>query len=159
MRVREAACWAHLRRAFHAWCETQLARIPGKRKLAKAIRYVLNRWIDFTLFLEDSRVAIDNNPAERAIRPVCMGRKNYLFAWSYTGGDNIADAMTLIERAKLSGLNPHDYLADVLAFINEHKINQLHGLLPWNWKPVTYLGGSKNRQLMCVARDFWLLAI
>lgn len=86
--------------------------------------------------MEDGRVAIDNNPAERAIRPVCVGRKNYLFAGSDAGGDNIADAMTLIESAKLSGLNPHDYLADVLARINEHKINQLHELLPWNWKPM-----------------------
>ncbi|WP_053323829.1 transposase domain-containing protein, partial [Komagataeibacter europaeus] len=58
---------------------------------------------------------------------------------SDTGGDNIADAMTLIESAKLSRLNPHDYLADVLARINEHKINRLHELLPWNWKPVNTL--------------------
>ncbi|RFD20845.1 IS66 family transposase [Komagataeibacter melaceti] len=191
VRVREAACWAHLRRAFHdvwkgngstiarealeqigalydierqitghpasyrlairqeksrprvaafhVWCEAQLTRIPGKGELAKAIRYALNRWAAFTLFVEDGRVAIDNNPAERAIRPVCVGRKNYLFAGSDAGGNNIADAMTLIESAKLSGLNPHDYLADVLARINEHKINRLHELLPWNWHPMTDL--------------------
>ncbi|GAN69736.1 transposase [Acetobacter orleanensis NRIC 0473] len=64
------------------------------------------------------------------------GAKNYLFAGSDAGGDNIADAMTLIESAKLSGLNPQDYLADVLTRINEHKINRLHELLLWNWQPV-----------------------
>ncbi|WP_122050960.1 IS66 family transposase [Asaia bogorensis] len=122
--------------AFHAWCETQLARIPAKGELAKAIRYALNRWAAFTLFLEDGRVAIDNNAAERAVRPVCIGRKNYLFAGSDAGGDNIADAMTLIESAKLAGLNPQDYLADTIARINEHRINRLDELLPWNWRPL-----------------------
>ncbi|NIE81627.1 IS66 family transposase [Asaia sp. As-1742] len=188
-RVREAACWAHLRRDFHdvwkgngstiarealdrigalydierqimgrpaqqrlavrqqesrprvekfrVWCDAQLARIPGKGELAKAIRYALNRWNAFTLFLQGGRVAIDNNAAERAIRPVCVGRKNYLFAGSDAGGDNIADAMTLIESAKLSGLNPQDYLADVIARISDHKINRLNELLPWNWRPAT----------------------
>ena len=122
--------------AFHVWCQAQLARIPGKGELAKAIRYALNRWPAFTLFLEDGRVAIDNNAAERAVRPVCIGRKNYLFAGSDAGGHNIADAMTLIESAKLSGLNPHNYLADVIARINDHKVNRLHELLPWNWQPM-----------------------
>jgi transposase len=186
-RVREAACWAHLRRDFHdvwkgtsspiarealdrigalydiertitgtsaqqrlavrqkesrprveafkAWCEAQLRRIPGKGELAKAMRYALNRWPAFTLFLEDGRVAIDNNVAERAIRPVVIGRKNFLFAGSDAGGEIVADAMTLIETAKLCGLNPHDYLANVLGRINDHKINRLDELLPWNWKP------------------------
>ncbi len=188
VRVREAACWAHLRRdfhdvwkatsspiarealdrigalydierritgtsaaqrlavrqtesrpraeAFHAWCEAQLARIPGKGELAKAMRYALNRWHAFTLFLEDGRVAIDNNVAERAIRPVCIGRKNFLFAGSDTGGEIIADAMTIIETAKFSGLNPQDYLADVLARINDHIVSRLDELLPWNWQPL-----------------------
>jgi len=111
--------------AFHAWCDMQLARISAKGALAKAIRYALNRWTAFTLFLEDGRVAIDNNAAERAMRPVCIGRKNYLFAGSDAGGNNIADAMTLIESAKLAGLNPQTYLTDTLARISEHKINRL----------------------------------
>ncbi|ARW48410.1 hypothetical protein KOEU_23230 [Komagataeibacter europaeus] len=72
--------------------------------------------------------------AGRIIKAAQSGRLR-----SDTGGDNIADAMTLIESAKLSRLNPHDYLADVLARINEHKINRLHELLPWNWKPVNTL--------------------
>ena len=121
--------------AFRAWCETQLSRIPGKSDLARAMRYALNRWPSFTLFLDDGRVAIDNNAAERAIKPVTLGRKNYLFAGSDVGGDNIADAMTLIETAKMSGLNPEAYLADVLARINDHLVTKLYELLPWNWAP------------------------
>jgi transposase len=123
--------------AFHSWCEAQLLRIPGKGDLAKAMRYALNRWPAFTLFLDDGRVAIDNNAAERAIRPVAIGRKNYLFAGSDVGGDNIADAMTLIETVKMSGLNPEAYLADVLARINDHFVTRLHELLPWNWAPLS----------------------
>ena len=99
------------------------------------MRYALNRWPSFTLFLDDGRVAIDNNAAERAIKPVTLGRKNYLFAGSDVGGDNIADAMTLIETAKMSGLNPEAYLADVLARINDHLVTKLYELLPWNWAP------------------------
>jgi hypothetical protein len=99
------------------------------------MRYALKRWNAFTLFLEDGRVAIDNNPAERAIRPIAIGRKNWLFAGSEAGGEARADAMTIIETAKLSNLNPEAYLADVLARINDHHINRLDELLPWNWKP------------------------
>ena len=188
-RVREAACWAHLRRDFHdiwkatasplakdalerigrlydvereitgqpaerrrearqnrsrphvdafrLWCESQLVRVPAKGDLAKAMRYALKRWDAFTLFLEDGRIAIDNNPAERAIRPVAIGRKNWLFAGSDAGGETLADAMTIIETAKLSGLNPEAYLADVLARINDHIVTRLDELLPWNWTPAS----------------------
>ena len=100
------------------------------------MRYALTRWPAFTLYLEDGRVAIDNNVAERAIRPVVIGRKNFLFAGSDAGGAIVADAMTLIETAKLCGLNPHDYLADVLGRINDHRITRLDELLPWNWRPL-----------------------
>jgi transposase len=78
-------------------------------------------------------VAIDNNPAERALRPIAIGRKNFLFAGSDAGGEIVADAMTLIETAKLSGLNPQLFLADVLARINDHIVSRLDELLPWNW--------------------------
>ncbi len=83
--------------AFKVWAEQQLARIPGKDDLAKAFRYALNRWPSFTLFLEDGRVAIDNNSAERAMRPIGVDRRNWLFAGSDTGGETLARAMTLIE--------------------------------------------------------------
>jgi transposase len=186
-RLREAACWAHLRRDFHdfwtstkseiardaldrigkfydverdingqsadlrhaarqklsrpqveaffAWSEQQLLRIPGKSDLAKAFRYGLSRQEAFSLFLTDGRVAIDNNPAERALRPIGIGRKNWLFAGADTGAETLARAMTIIETAKLNALDPLAYLADILDRIHDHKINRLDELLPWNWVP------------------------
>ena len=97
------------------------------------MRYFLKRVQAFSLFLEDGRVAMDNNPAERAIRPISVGRKNYLFAGSDAGGAVIADAMTIIETAKLSGLDPEAYLAAVLDRIGDQLVSHLHELLPWNW--------------------------
>ena len=90
----------------------------------------------FSLFLSDGRVAIDNNPAERALRPIGIGRKNWLFAGADTGAETLARAMTIIETAKMNGLDPQAYLADILARINDHKINRLGDLLPWNWSPL-----------------------
>ena len=122
--------------AFFDWSETQLTRIPGKGDLARAFRYGLTRRASFSLFLTDGRVAIDNNPAERALRPIGIGRKNWLFAGADTGGETLARAMTIIETAKLNGLDPQAYLADILDRIHDHKINRLDELLPWNWTPV-----------------------
>lgn len=121
--------------AFRLGAEQQLGCISGKSNLAKAFRYALNRWSAFTLFLEDGRVAIDNNAAERAMRPIGIRRKNWLFAGSHASSETLARAMTLIETAKLSGLDPQAYLADVLDRINDHMNNKLHELLPWNWTP------------------------
>ncbi len=92
--------------AFHAWAEAQLARIPGKSDLAKAFRYGFSRWPSFTLFLNDGRVAIDNNAAERGMRPIGVGRRNWLCVGSDTGGETLARAMTVIETAKMNGLDP-----------------------------------------------------
>lgn len=122
--------------AFRAWAELQLPRIPGKGELAKAFRYALSRWSSFCLFLEDGRVAIDNNVAERALRPIGIGRKNWLFAGADTGAETLARAMTIIETAKMNGLDPQAYLADLLDRIHDHKINRLDELLPWNWAPL-----------------------
>ncbi len=122
--------------AFFAWSEQQLLRIPGKGDLARAFRYGLSRQTPFCLFLEDGRVAIDNNAAERALRPIGIGRKNWLFAGADTGAETLARAMTIIETAKLSGLNPQAYLADVLDRIHDHMNNRLDELLPWNWTPI-----------------------
>jgi transposase len=121
--------------AFFAWSEQQLLRIPGKSDLAKAFRYGLSRQEAFSLFLTDGRVAIDNNPAERALRPIGIGRKNWLFAGADTGAETLARAMTIIETAKLNALDPLAYLADILDRIHDHKINRLDELLPWNWVP------------------------
>ena len=122
--------------AFFAWSEQQLPRIPGKGDLAKAFRYGLSRMPGFTRFLEDGRVAIDNNPAERALRPIGIGRKNWLFAGADTGAETLARAMTIVETAKMNGLDPQAYLTDILSRINDHKINRLDELLPWNWAPI-----------------------
>lgn len=121
--------------ALRVWAEAQLTRIPGKSDLAGAFRYGLSRWSSFCLFLEDGRVAIDNNAAERALRPIGVGRRNWLFAGADTGAETLARAMTIIETAKMNGLDPQAYLADVLDRIQDHKINRLAELLPWNWKP------------------------
>lgn len=122
--------------ALRVWAEAQLPRIPGKSNLATALRYGLSRWSSFCLFLDDGRVAIDNNAAERALRPVGIGRKNWLFAGADTGAETLARAMTIIETAKMNGLDPQAYLADLLDRIHDHKINRLDELLPWNWSPV-----------------------
>jgi transposase len=123
--------------AFFAWSEQQLPRIPGKGDLAHAFRYGLSRKPGFSLFLDDGRVGIDNNPAERALRPIGIGRKNWLFAGSDTGAETLARAMTIIETAKMNGLDPQAYLTDILRRIHDHKINRLDELLPWNWAPLT----------------------
>jgi len=130
--------------AFRVWAEEQLEHISGKSDLARAFRYALNRWPSFCLFLDDGRVAMDNNAAERAMRPIGIGRKNWLFAGSDAGGETLARAMTLIETAKMNGLNPQAYLADVLARINDHINPRLYELLPWNWKP---LPGNSDTQI------------
>lgn len=122
--------------AFFAWSESQLSRIPGKGDLAKAFRYGLSRQDAFSLFLSDGRVGIDNNPAERALRPIGVGRRNWLFAGADTGAETLARAMTIVETAKMNGLDPQAYLADILARIHDHKINRLDDLLPWNWSPL-----------------------
>ncbi|MDB2408034.1 transposase domain-containing protein, partial [Jannaschia sp.] len=86
-------------------------------------------------FLEDGRVAIDNNAAERAMRPIGIGRRNWLFAGSDTGGETLARAMALIETAKMNGLDPQAYIADLLDRIHDHIANRLDELLPRNWTP------------------------
>jgi len=129
--------------AFFAWSEQQLLRIPGKSDLAKAFRYGISRQEAFSLFLTDGRVAIDNNPAERALRPIGIGRKNWLFAGADTGAETLSRAMTIIETAKLNGLDPLAYLADILDRIHDHKINRLDELLPWHWAPLVSVTDSQ----------------
>lgn len=119
---------------FHEWAKAQLTRISGKSELAKAFRYALNRWPSFALFLGDGRIAIDNNAAERALRPIAVGRHNWLFVGSDAGGRTLARAMTLIETAKINGLDPLAWLTDVLARIHDHPNRRLDELLPWNWR-------------------------
>ncbi|MDQ0558342.1 hypothetical protein QO004_000115 [Rhizobium mesoamericanum] len=104
-------------------------------KLAEAMRYALSRWAALSVYIDDGRVEIDNNIAERAMRPLGIGRKNWLFAGSDKGGERIANILTIIETAKLHGHNPEVYLTDVLTRIQSHPKDRLQELLPWQWVP------------------------
>jgi transposase len=114
------------------WLEATLPRISGRGELAKAIRYALSRWNALTLILRDGRACIDNSAAERAMRPIALGRRNWTFAGSDTGGERAAAIYSLIETAKLHGLDPEAYLRHVFDRIASHPVNRVHELLPWN---------------------------
>jgi transposase len=182
--VKEAACWAHVRRKFfdieqaHAsplagealqriaelyaveheirgrspderkavrqtrsvpligglneWIQRTLSKVSRKSDIAGAISYALGRWPALLRYCDDGLLDIDNNAAERALRAVAIGRKNYLFAGSDSGGERAAAMYSLIGSAKLNGLDPEAYLRDVLTCIADHPINRVHELLPWN---------------------------
>ncbi len=182
--IREAACWAHVRRKFfdihqangspmaqealvrigalydiekeikgqppewrraqrqaragplleslRAWLNQSLARLSAKSELAGAIRYATSRWPALLRYCDDGTLEIDNNAAERALRAVALGRKNYLFCGSDEGGERAAAVYSLIGTAKLNGLDPEAYLRHVIGHIAEHPANQLDALLPWN---------------------------
>jgi len=118
---------------LEAWLHAQLPRISGKSPLAKAIRYALSRMPKARPYLENGFLELDNNSAERAMKPVALGRKNWMFAGSQRGGKAMAIAFTLIETAKLNGVDPQAWLTDVLSCIADHKITKLDELMPWNY--------------------------
>ena len=186
-RIREAACWAHVRRKFYdlqvahkspiaqealeriaalyaiekeirgrppderreirqtrarpllesfrAWLESCLTKLSQKSDTTAAVKYALGRWEALTRYAEDGSLEIDNNAAERALRAVALGRKNYLFAGSDKGGERAAVLYSLIGTAKLNGLDPESYLRDVLSRLPDHPINRIEELLPWNVVP------------------------
>jgi transposase len=182
--IREAACWAHVRRKFYdihlatqspvaaealarigdlygieeqirgqpaevrrqtrqaragplvaelyRWFKATLTQLSTKSELSGAIRYAMSRWTALTRYRDDGRIEIDNNAAERSLRAVALGRKNYLFAGSNAGGERAAAIYTLLGTAKLSGIEPQAYLRHVLTHIADHPINRIDELLPWN---------------------------
>jgi hypothetical protein len=186
-RIREVACWAHVRRKFydleqahasplarealeriaalysiedeirgrppderrlvrqtracpllqslHDWFEVSLTKLSRKSDTTAAIRYALTLWPALTRYCDDGRLEVDNNAAERALRAVTLGRKNYLFAGSDAGGERAAILYSLIGSAKLNGLDPESYLRDVLTRIADHPIRRIEELLPWNFAP------------------------
>jgi transposase len=131
LKVRQAQS-APLFANLRTWLEQTLTRISGKSQMASAIRYMLTRWDALTLVLRDGRACIDNNAAERAMRPIPLGRKNWLHAGSDAGGERAAAILSLTETAKLNMLDPEDYLRQVLERIADHPVKRVHDLLPWN---------------------------
>jgi transposase len=197
-RVREAACWAHVRRKFYdlevahhspvaqealerigalyaiereirgrpaeerrtlrqartrpwlesfrTWLESCLPKLSQKSDTTAAVKYALGRWEALTRYTEDGQLEIDNNAAERALRTVALGRKNYLFAGSDAGGERAATLYSLIGTAKLNGLDPEGYLRNVLTQIADHPINRIAELLPWNFNTPTAAPSADPQQ-------------
>jgi transposase len=116
------------------WMRGQRARLSRHADNAKAMDYMLKRWPTFTRFLEDGRICLTNNAAERALRGIALGRKAWLFAGSDRGGERAAAIYTLIGTARLNDVDPQAWLADALRRIADHPVQRLHELLPWNWK-------------------------
>jgi hypothetical protein len=119
---------------LHAYLREQVAKLSRGHDLAKAIQYMLKRWPAFTLFLEDGRVCMSNNAAERSLRGVALGRKSWLFCGSDRGGHRAAAMYSLIVTCKMNSVDPQAWLADVLSRIAGHPVHRLDELLPWNWR-------------------------
>jgi transposase len=121
--------------ALKSWAQEITPKLSARSELTAAFRYMLARWLALARCFDDGRLSLDNNPAERALRGVAIGRKNYLFAGSDHGGERAAAMYSLIETAKLNDLDPEAYLRDVLARIADHSIKRITELLPWKWQP------------------------
>jgi hypothetical protein len=119
------------------WMRRERAKFSRHNEVAKAMDYILKRSDAFTRFLDDGRICLSNNAAERALRGIALGRKAWLFAGSDRGGQRAAVMYTLIQTAKLNHVDPQAWLRDVLARIADHKNNDLSALLPWNWRQPT----------------------
>jgi transposase len=119
---------------LETWMRKEYGKLSRHSDVAKAMNYMLTRWATFTRFLDDGRICLTNNAAERALRGIALGRKSWLFAGSDRGGERAAVMYTLIQTARLNDVDPQAWLADVLGRINDHTIQKLDQLLPWNWK-------------------------
>lgn len=116
------------------WLREQRGRVSKNSETGKAIDYSLKRWAALTRFLDDGRLCMSNNAAERELRVVAVGRGNWTFAGSDEGGRRAAAIYTLIATAKLNDVDPQAWLADVLARLPDHPAKRIHELLPWNWR-------------------------
>ena len=132
MRLRQAKAKPILDDLEH-WLGAQLTRISGKTPLAQAIRYAITRIKRLRPYLDHGFLELDNNTAERGMRAIAIGRKDWLFAGSERGGRSAAIAYTLIETAKLNGIDPQAWLTDTLGRISDHKITRLDELMPWRY--------------------------
>ncbi|EME71044.1 transposase [Paramagnetospirillum caucaseum] len=128
---------------LEVWMREQRAKLSRGNDLAKAMDYMLKRWPAFTRFLDDGRVCLSNNAAERALRGIALGRKSWLFAGSDRGGQRAAAMYSLIVTAKMNDVDPQAWLADVLARIAGHPANRIDELLPWNWRPLPRVANSQ----------------
>ena len=120
---------------LRVYMREQAAKLSRGHDLAKAFNYILKRWTSFTRFLEDGRVCLSNNAAERGLRGIALGRKSGLFCGSDRGGRRAAAMYSLIVTAKMNWVDPQAWLADILARIAAHPAHRLDELLPWNWTP------------------------
>lgn len=120
--------------ALEVWLCEQRAKVSSKSEIAKAINYSLNHREAFTRFLHDGRICLSNNAAERAVRGIAVGRRNWTFAGSDAGGQRAAAVYSLVETCKLNNVDPQAWLAYVLAHLPEHPAKRIDELLPWNWK-------------------------
>ena len=118
---------------LHAWMREQRGKLSGGNDVAKVMDYMLKRWPSFTRFLENGRICLTNNSAERALRGIALGRKSWLFAGSDRGGQRAAVMYRLIVSAKMNDIDPQAWLAHVLANIAQQPSSRLDELLPWNW--------------------------
>lgn len=122
---------------LHQWMLAQRQRVPEGSATAKALDYSLKRWGALTRYLDDGQLPIDNNRIEQQIRPIAVGRNNWLFAGSLRAGKRAAAVMTLIQSAKLNGHDPYAYLKDVLTRLPTHPASRISELLPYHWTPQT----------------------
>ena len=120
---------------LESWLREQRARVSKNSETGKAIDYSLKRWSVLTRYLDDGRICMSNNAAERELRGIAVGRRNWTFAGSDDGGRWAAAIYTLVQTAKLNDVDPQAWLADVLARLPDHPAKRIHELLPWNWRP------------------------
>ena len=120
--------------ALGKWMQQAYVEVLPKSAIGKALVYSIERWEQLMIYTTDGKLNIDNNPVERAIRPVAVGRKNYLFAGSHEAAQRSAMLYSLMGTCKLHGINPFDWLKNVLEIIPAHPINKIQELLPYHWK-------------------------